>query len=220
MFSVKFDHPIVVSADKLGELLQLAGVPATISPFITEAPMTVPDAPAPVKAKPGRKPKAETAEAAPAAPTGKKRGRKSNAEKAAEAAALAAAAAAAAAAEAGSTPDAPASDAAPSEPDAPAASTETPPAADGAAAAAPAPVEPKPAKKSGGKKNGSEKKDAGAAAPEGMTSEILLQRFSALIDKDFEGAKSVLDGFGVNRFSDLKTEQHASFADKLSEMGV
>lgn len=48
----------------------------------------------------------------------------------------------------------------------------------------------------------------------------LLERFAKLIDSDFAQAKGVLDGFGVNRFSDLPADQLAAFAAKLTELGV
>jgi hypothetical protein len=45
----------------------------------------------------------------------------------------------------------------------------------------------------------------------------LLNRFSGLIDKDFEAAKDLLDRFGVAKFSDLPETEFGAFSNALSE---
>ena len=47
----------------------------------------------------------------------------------------------------------------------------------------------------------------------------LLNRFSGLIDKDFEAAKDLLDRFGVAKFSDLPEAEFLAFSNALSEAG-
>jgi hypothetical protein len=46
----------------------------------------------------------------------------------------------------------------------------------------------------------------------------LLNRFSGLIDQDFEAAKDLLDNFGVAKFSDLPESEFLAFSQKLSEL--
>lgn len=58
----------------------------------------------------------------------------------------------------------------------------------------------------------------GDAPPEVDTD--LLERFTALVDKDYDAALALLEGFGVARFSDLTPEQSAAFADALAQQGV
>lgn len=71
---------------------------------------------------------------------------------------------------------------------------------------------------------GKGKAGAAIAAAASVASDVdpgdLLGRFAKLIDSDFSLAKSLLDEFGVNRFSDLKPEALAAFALKLTEAGV
>jgi len=61
-----------------------------------------------------------------------------------------------------------------------------------------------------------EDSDGGEAVDAGT----LLSRFSSLIDNDFEGAKSLLDNFGVAKFSDLEESQFLAFSNKLSELSA
>ena len=86
------------------------------------------------------------------------------------------------------------------------------------AQAAPAP-EPVPETKKRGPKP---KAQAAPATPAGPAPDAdeLLGRFSTLIDKDFDQAKGLLDQFGVERFSDMKTAEYGAFAAALSEAGV
>lgn len=211
MLAVKFHDEIVISEDKLGALLMLAGVPASVRPHheLVAAQAAVADAPK----RRGRKPKADAAPTTPAVP-GKKRGRKSNAEKAAMAAAAAtdaAPAVAEAATEAAQAEESATAEAAPVDPPKDQADPVAPPAEA-------APAASKPAKKSGGKKNGSEAKAEPAAEPADPGE--LLPRFSALIDKDFAGAKAVLEGFGVSKFSEIPPANYPSLSEKLTELGV
>lgn len=46
----------------------------------------------------------------------------------------------------------------------------------------------------------------------------LLSRFSALIDKDFDSARSLLEEFGVGKFSDLGEADFAAFSNKMAEL--
>lgn len=48
----------------------------------------------------------------------------------------------------------------------------------------------------------------------------LLERFSSLIDKDYDAALAALEQFGASRFSELKPEQHEAFAAHLSGLGA
>jgi hypothetical protein len=58
--------------------------------------------------------------------------------------------------------------------------------------------------------------DGGEAVDAGT----LLNRFSGLIDQDFEAAKDLLDNFGVAKFSDLPESEFLAFSQKLSELSA
>jgi hypothetical protein len=65
------------------------------------------------------------------------------------------------------------------------------------------------------------KAEEGPAADDGgeeVDAGTLLNRFSSLIDNDFEGAKDLLDNFGVAKFSDLPESEFLAFSQKLSEL--
>jgi len=71
-----------------------------------------------------------------------------------------------------------------------------------------------------GKPMTGEAKDQPAADDDGgeeVDAGTLLNRFSGLIDKDFEAAKGLLDRFGVAKFSDLDEAEFAAFSNALSE---
>lgn len=53
-----------------------------------------------------------------------------------------------------------------------------------------------------------------AVAPE------LLERFSSLIDLDYDKALGLLEQFGVARFSALPADEHEAFAKELDQLGV
>ena len=95
-----------------------------------------------------------------------------------------------------------------------AATTEAEPVAEAA------PVADAPAKRT--RKPKAEKAAPDTGVGEGATSDpaAMLERFAKLIDADFGAAKSALDEFGVNRFSDLKPDQLGAFDAKLTELGV
>lgn len=48
----------------------------------------------------------------------------------------------------------------------------------------------------------------------------LLSRFTALVDKNYDSALQLLENFGVDRFSNLKTDQVEGFSKALEELGV
>ena len=100
----------------------------------------------------------------------------------------------------------------------------------------PAPA-PAPAKRRGRKSNAEKAAEAAANAPQDPVKEpesepeapapegdfdpnVLLGRFSKLIEKDFALAKNILDELGVERFSDLEGKDYPAFAGKLDEAGV
>jgi len=46
----------------------------------------------------------------------------------------------------------------------------------------------------------------------------LLDRFTGLVDRDYDAALQLLEQFGVARFSDLKEDQQAAFGDALTQL--
>ena len=88
-------------------------------------------------------------------------------------------------------------------------------------ASAPEPVPVKEPAKRGPKPK---VKEAAAAAPaateeaEVVDSSSLRDRFSALIDKDFDGARGLLEHFGVSQFSGLSEGDFAAFSTKMAEL--
>lgn len=56
--------------------------------------------------------------------------------------------------------------------------------------------------------------------PQPANADDLLNRFSTLIDKNFEAAKGVLDSFGIGKFSELKESDYGNFGVKLEELEV
>jgi hypothetical protein len=73
---------------------------------------------------------------------------------------------------------------------------------------------------------GAEKADdtagsAGAtAAPEPEVNAELLDRFTSLVDANYDGALQLLENFGVAKFSELGADKHPAFADALKALGV
>lgn len=200
MLSVTFLDSLLVKAEHLTDLMRMAGGVAATVAHVSDG--TAPTAAAPVAAAPNATPK----------PRAKRR---TKAEMAAAAGAPA--------------------DVAPVEPPVKAAVAVVTPAPDTAVAvvaaapkkatrrtkaqiAADAAVAALEGAATGGKAG------AAVAAAVSVLSDVdtadLLPRFATLIDTDFTLAKSVLDEFGVNRFSDLKPEALGGFAAKLSELGV
>lgn len=196
MLSVTFSQPIVIDAANLHSLLSLANAPALVEPCkVFEV----------AAQKPGRKPRLTNAD--PNAPTADpvpeadkpKRTRRTKAEMEQL--------------RNGGTPEQ-ASDAGP-ETEA-AVTTE-------AEAVAEAPASDAP-KKAGRKPKAEKVADAEKSTSTGAgatpDAAAMLERFAKLIDADFGKAKSALDEFGVNRFSDLKPDQLGAFDAKLTELGV
>lgn len=217
MLSVTFQTAIIIDAANLHSLLSLANTPALVESY------AAPEAPAPVVA-------AKRVRKAAASDDGAQKAKRTRRTKA-----QMAEAAAAAGGEAPKEPEVPKSEStsvvvneekvsspALTEALTKAAPLGSPPKAtapakkrDRRSAAQKAKDAEKDAKPSG--KDKSTTKASSSSAPDPA---VLLDRFAKLIDTEFEKAKAVLDEFGVNRFSELKADQHGAFDAKLTELGV
>lgn len=62
------------------------------------------------------------------------------------------------------------------------------------------------------------KKEASPA--EKGKSDVLLQRFTRLVDKDYDAASDLLEKFGIDRFSQLPEAKYSEFSVALVEAGV
>ena len=74
-----------------------------------------------------------------------------------------------------------------------------------------------------GKTNGEAANGSAPAATStapAVNDEALLNRFTALVDKDYDNALKLLEGFGVSRFTDLKAEQLGEFGKALHSLGA
>lgn len=195
MLSVTFSQPIVIDAANLHSLLSLANAPAVVEPVKVFEVVAAPRA--------GRKPRLTNPKAEPeAAPTDTPAPEKAKRTRRTKAEMLAAK-----------------EQASPSDGAGAAATTEAEPAAE-AAPVADAPVKKrgrKPKAEAAPKSTGAAEAGASGTAPD---TAAMLERFAKLIDADFGKAKSALDEFGVNRFSDLKPDQLGAFNAKLTELGV
>jgi len=212
MLSVTFQAAIIIDPANLHSLLSLANTPAIVEPYAA-APVAV--------AAPAKRVR-KTA----AASTGEAKPKRTRATKAEMEARRAAAA--------GGAPETPKPTAAPE-----AGASETK-ASDAPSATTSAPVADKPKRdrRSAAKKAADAAKEAGKAAPkpaakpkadpkpkttakgDAPDANKLLERFAALIDKDFAGAQALLGEFDVKRFSEVPVDQHAAFEAKLVELGV
>lgn len=190
MFKVTLSTPAVVKAEDLAELVRIVGVPVVIEP-VSGAGVVV---------------GAKTKGAKPAAvgPDGErvKRTYKPRVKK-----------------------DAPPADPTPEAGDAPEGGE--PPAPQGTAETAavskekPVKAAAKPAAKAAAKpaaKAATKAKPAADPAAK-LDSEELLQRFSQLIDSNYDDALAVLEGFGASSFGNLKETEWPAFDEKLKELG-
>ena len=76
----------------------------------------------------------------------------------------------------------------------------------------------KAAAKPAAKKAATKEKPAADPAAK-LDSEELLQRFSQLIDSNYDDALAVLEGFGASSFGNLKETEWPAFDEKLKELG-
>lgn len=81
------------------------------------------------------------------------------------------------------------------------------------------------ARQAAGTANGSAPAETTSAPAETTTAPAvndaaLLNRFTGLVDKDYDNALKLLEGFGVSRFTDLKAEQLGEFGKALHSLGA
>ena len=191
MFKVTLSTPAVVKAEDLAELVRIVGVPVVIEPVSGAEAVT------------GSKTKA--AKPAAVGPDGErvKRTYKPRVKKDAPPADPVP--------EAGDTPEA-------GEPPAPEGTVETAVVSEEKPVKAAAKPAAKAAAKPAAKKAATKEKPAADPAAK-LDSEELLQRFSLLIDSNYDDALAVLEGFGASSFGNLKETEWPAFDEKLKELG-